>query len=154
MGALKNLYLFLIFLFSIGIFTFVVFYDEDVKYNVHYVDELESDSNTVNIYLLDENNEIKPLKVNVEDKNDYQEIFSFYNEKMNSFEVGYSSPLVFSAEIKSIECFDDTLIIKIDKLSAESDNNKLMECLLKTYNELGVNTITLEAGKSTLIISS
>lgn len=154
MGTLKNLYLFLIFLFSIGIFTFVVFYDEDVKYNVHYVDELESDSNTINIYLLNENNEIKPLKVNVEDKNDYQEIFSYYNEKMNSFEVGYNSPLVFSTETKSVECLDNILTIRIDKLSSESDNEKLMECLLKTYNELGVRSITLEAGKSTLYISS
>lgn len=154
MGGLKSLYLFLIFLFSIGIFTFVVFYDDDINYNIYYVDELDNTSETINIYLLNNQNEIAPLKVNVDDKNNYQEVFSFYNEKMNSYDIEYTSPLIFYSEIKNIECFNGALTITVDKLSSETDIDKLMKCLLKTYNELGINSITLEAGRSTFYISN
>ena len=131
MGNLKNVYLLLILLFSLGIFIFVVYYDKEPNYNVFYIDKL-ADSEEIDLYLLDEEKEIKAVKVSIANKNDYREIFSLYNEKMNSVETHLTSPLVFCTEVKEINLQGDELTISIDKLSEEVDNDKLMLCLLKT----------------------
>ena len=142
MGNLKNVYLLLILLFSLGIFIFVVYYDKEPNYNVFYIDKL-ADSEEIDLYLLDEEKEIKAVKVSIANKNDYREIFSLYNEKMNSVETHLTSPLVFCTEVKEINLQGDELTISIDKLSEEVDNDKLMLCLLKTYKEIGIKSIVL-----------
>lgn len=151
MGNLKNVYLLLILLFSLGIFIFVVYYDKEPNYNVFYIDKL-ADSEEIYLYLLDEEKEIKAVKVSIANKNDYREIFSLYNEKMNSVETHLTSPLVFCTEVKEINLQGDELTISIDKLSEEVDNDKLMLCLLKTYKEIGIKSIVLNSGKGSLRI--
>ena len=151
MGNLKNVYLLLILLFSVGIFIFVVYYDKEPNYNVFYIDKL-TDSEEIDLYLLDEAKEIKAVKVAITNKKDYREIFSLYNEKMNSVETNLTSPLVFSTEVKEIVAQGDELIISIDKLSEEVDSDKLMLCLLKTYKEVGIKSIVLNSGKGKLTI--
>ena len=151
MGNLKNVYLLLILLFSLGIFIFVVYYDKEPNYNVFYIDKL-ADSEEIDLYLLDEEKEIKVVKVSIANKNDYREIFSLYNEKMNSVETHLTSPLVFCTEVKEINLQGDELTISIDKLSEEVDNDKLMLCLLKTYKEIGIKSIVLNSGKGSLRI--
>ncbi|CCY07302.1 MAG: hypothetical protein BHW12_02945 [Coprobacillus sp. 28_7] len=151
MGNLKNVYLLLILLFSLGIFIFVVYYDKEPNYNVFYIDKL-ADSEEIDLYLLDEEKEIKAVKVSIANKNDYREIFSLYNEKMNSVETHLTSPLVFCTEVKEINLQGDELTISIDKLSEEVDNDKLMLCLLKTYKEIGIKSIVLNSGKGSLRI--
>ena len=151
MGNLKNVYLLLILLFSLGIFIFVVYYDNEPNYNVFYIDKL-ADSEEIDLYLLDEEKEIKAVKVSIANKNDYREIFSLYNEKMNSVETHLTSPLVFCTEVKEINLQGDELTISIDKLSEEVDNDKLMLCLLKTYKEIGIKSIVLNSGKGSLRI--
>lgn len=151
MGNLKNVYLLLILLFSLGIFIFVVYYDKEPNYNVFYIDKL-ADSEEIDLYLLDEEKEIKAVKVSIVNKNDYREIFSLYNEKMNSVETHLTSPLVFCTEVKEINLQGDELTISIDKLSEEVDNDKLMLCLLKTYKEIGIKSIVLNSGKGSLRI--
>lgn len=151
MGNLKNVYLLLILLFSLGIFIFVVYYDKEPNYNVFYIDKL-ADSEEIDLYLLDEEKEIKAVKVSIANKNDYREIFSLYNEKMNSVETHLTSPLVFCTEVKEINLQGDELTISIDKLSEEVDNDKLMLCLLKTYKEIGIKSIVLNSGKGRLRI--
>ena len=151
MGNLKNVYLLLILLFSLGIFIFVVYYDKEPNYNVFYIDKL-ADSEEIDLYLLDEEKEIKAVKVSIANKNDYREIFSLYNEKMNSVETHLTSPLVFCTEVKEINLQGDELTISIDKLSEEVDNDKLMLCLLKTYKEIGRKSLVLNSGKGSLRI--
>lgn len=151
MGNLKNVYLLLILLFSLGIFIFVVYYDKEPNYNVFYIDKL-ADSEEIDLYLLDEEKEIKAVKVSIANKNDYREIFSLYNEKMNSVETHLTSPLVFCTEVKEINLQGDELTISIDKLSEEVDNDKLMLCLLKTYKEIGIKSIVLNSRKGSLRI--
>ncbi len=151
MGNLKSVYLLLILLFSLGIFIFVVYYDKEPNYNVFYIDKL-ADSEEIDLYLLDEEKEIKAVKVSIANKNDYREIFSLYNEKMNSVETHLTSPLVFCTEVKEINLQGDELTISIDKLSEEVDNDKLMLCLLKTYKEIGIKSIVLNSGKGSLRI--
>lgn len=151
MGNLKNVYLLLILLFSLGIFIFVVYYDKEPNYNVFYIDKL-ADSEEIDLYLLDDEKEIKAVKVSIANKNDYREIFSLYNEKMNSVETHLTSPLVFCTEVKEINLQGDELTISIDKLSEEVDNDKLMLCLLKTYKEIGIKSIVLNSGKGSLRI--
>lgn len=151
MGNLKNVYLLLILLFSLGIFIFVVYYDKEPNYNVFYIDKL-ADSEEIDLYLLDEEKEIKAVKVSIANKNDYREIFSLYNEKMNSVETHLTSPLVFCTEVKEINLQGDELTISIDKLSEEVDNDKLMLCLLKTYKEIGIKSIVLNSGEGSLRI--
>lgn len=151
MGNLKNVYLLLILLFSLGIFIFVVYYDKEPNYNVFYIDKL-ADSEEIDLYLLDEEKEIKAVKVSIANNNDYREIFSLYNEKMNSVETHLTSPLVFCTEVKEINLQGDELTISIDKLSEEVDNDKLMLCLLKTYKEIGIKSIVLNSGKGSLRI--
>ena len=151
MGNLKNVYLLLILLFSLGIFIFVVYYDKEPNYNVFYIDKL-ADSEEIDLYLLDEEKEIKAVKVSIANKNDHREIFSLYNEKMNSVETHLTSPLVFCTEVKEINLQGDELTISIDKLSEEVDNDKLMLCLLKTYKEIGIKSIVLNSGKGSLRI--
>ncbi|MCI6013704.1 MAG: hypothetical protein MRZ09_01815 [Coprobacillus sp.] len=151
MGNLKNVYILLILLFSLGIFIFVVYYDKEPNYNVFYIDKL-ADSEEIDLYLLDEEKEIKAVKVSIANKNDYREIFSLYNEKMNSVETHLTSPLVFCTEVKEINLQGDELTISIDKLSEEVDNDKLMLCLLKTYKEIGIKSIVLNSGKGSLRI--
>ena len=149
MGNLKNVYLLLILLFSLGIFIFVVYYDKEPNYNVFYIDKL-ADSEEIDLYLLDEEKEIKAVKVSIANKNDYREIFSLYNEKMNSVETHLTSPLVFCTEVKEINLQGDELTISIDKLSEEVDNDKLMLCLLKTYKEIVIKSIVLKSGNGSL----
>lgn len=151
MGNLKNVYILLILLFSLGIFIFVVYYDKEPNYNVFYIDKF-ADSEEIDLYLLDEEKEIKAVKVSIANKNDYREIFSLYNEKMNSVETHLTSPLVFCTEVKEINLQGDELTISIDKLSEEVDNDKLMLCLLKTYKEIGIKSIVLNSGKGSLRI--
>ena len=135
----------------LGIFIFVVYYDKEPNYNVFYIDKL-ADSEEIDLYLLDEEKEIKAVKVSIANKNDYREIFSLYNEKMNSVETHLTSPLVFCTEVKEINLQGDELTISIDKLSEEVDNDKLMLCLLKTYKEIGIKSIVLNSGKGSLRI--
>lgn len=151
MGNLKNVYLSLILLFSLGILLFVIYYDKKPNYNVYYVDSFASD-NVINLYVLDENMEIKSCEVCVNDKNDYEEIFSYYNEKMNSLDSTLISPLIFFTDVNSFKFENDILYITVSKLSEEVDNKKLLDCLYKTYSELGIKKIVLNSGKMIYLI--
>lgn len=147
MGQLKSVYLLLIMLFSLGIFFFVVYYDKTPNYDVYYVDKFPK-SETIDLYVLNEKKDINKVKVNIKDKNDYKEVFSYYNEKMNSIDAKYYSPLVFYTKPLSIDKNNDSLYISFASLPIEVDNNLLLECLSKTYKELGFKEIIIKSGKS------
>lgn len=151
MGNLKNVYLSLILLFSLGILLFVIYYDKKPNYDVYYVDSFTSE-NVINLYVLDENMEIRSCKVSVNDKNDYEEIFSYYNERMNSLDSTLISPLIFFTDVNSLKLENDILYITVSKLSEEVDNKKLLDCLYKTYSELGIKKIVLNSGKMIYLI--
>jgi len=151
MKDFKTLYLTLIMLFSVGILIFVIYYEDNTNYDVIYVDDF--DTKKFDLYVLDENNEITCIKTQI-DKLTYSEVFKLYNEKMNSIEVGYYSPLVSYTNCLELSVSNNMLIIKLESLSKEVNINQLLTCFINTFSYFGIEEIELSAGKSKFYINN
>lgn len=148
MGKLKTLYLLIIMLFQMAILVFVLFYDNTEKYNIFYVDEIDS-KEQIDFYCLDSNNKIACIKMMVDDVFDYEAIFNLYNSKMNSIKVGYMSPLIFYSEVNDFSVIDDCIYINMNNLTALANIDIILECFSNTYSKLGINHVSLAFGKTT-----
>lgn len=153
MNSLRTLYLVIIMLISLSMFILVNSFTNNNAntLEVVYVNDLNYKDNNlvVNVYLLNYNNDIAYQTFYFDDlDNLYYDVFSIYNEKMNSIDQTLFSPLIFYENVEEFTVSDNRLYISLNKVSELTDIDLMMDCLYLTYNEIGVSELTLKIGKS------
>ena len=142
----------IILMSSLFIFVFLIILiitkEAPVDFEITYVDALETSKNKLKVCVLKDNGKL--VLIDVEKKNneyDYLYLLKLYDHYRNSLPLNYNSPLKGNFEIKKLEKKEDHLEIELQVLYLVDNFNLFLTALMWSYQELGINTISVKANQ-------